>query len=180
MKAYNPKHLVTLFVAAIAVAFAGSASARGDHDGFHHVAWHGARATLTWTVDGASDIYSVDTPMDPPLRFVKMHFMGQTGMQVREADDFVVEKVVATTTTVPAGPPIPLPPGAIPSGRDTAGTGTTTTQTSYILLDETKSLASQGIVDGDTLRIREVPDDESAEMHHGHHFGWGEGHHHHH
>ncbi len=180
MRAYNLKHLVTSFVATVAVAFAGSAVAHGDHDGFHHVAWHGDRATLTWTVDGTTDVYSVDTPMDPPLRFVKMHFMAQTGMQVREADDFVVEKVVTTTTTtaVPAGPPIPLPPGAIPSGRDTAGT-TTTTQTSYVLLDQTKSLASQGIVDGDTLRIRDVPDDESTEMHHGHHFGWGEGHHHH-
>jgi len=175
MKTYNPKHLVTLFIAVFAVVSAGSAAAHGDRHGDRHVAWHGDRMTLTWTVDGASDLYTVDTPMNPPLRFVKMHFMAQTGMQVREADDFVVEKVV-TTTNVPAGPSIPLPPGALPSARDTSTS--TTPVTTYVLLDDSKSLADQGIVAGDTLRVREVPEDESTEHHHGHHRGWGEGHHH--
>lgn len=180
MKSLNPKYLVTLFVAAIAVAFAGSAAARGDHDGHHHVAWHGDRMNLTWTVDGATDVYTVDTPMNPPLRFVKKMFMAKTGMGVHESDDFVVEKKVVTTTTAAPGPSVPLPPGALPSGRDTGTTATTTTSVSYVLLDDTKSLADQGIVEGDTLRIREVPEDESTETHHGHHHGWGRHHHHHH
>jgi hypothetical protein len=176
MKAYNPKHLVTLFITAVAVAFAGPAAARGDHDGLHHASWHGARATLTWTVAGSTDTYSVDTPMNPPLRFVKMNFMAETGMKANRAEDFVVEKKVVTTTTGPAVPPGPLPPGALPSARDTA-TSTTTTTVTYQLLDDSKSLADQGIADGDTLRIRQVPGGASTDSHDGRHFGWGEGHH---
>lgn len=175
MKTLNPKHLVTLLIAAAAVVFAGPAAAHGDHDGHHHVAWHGDRMNLTWTVDGTTDMYTVDTPMDPPLRFVKKMFLAKTGMRAHESDDFVVEKKVVTTTTVSAGPSVPLPPGALPSGRDTATT-TTTTSVSYVLLDDAKNLASQGVVEGDTLRIRAVPEDESTESHHGHHH-WG--HHHH-
>lgn len=163
MKAYIPKHLITLFVAAVAVAFAGPAAAHGDH--------HGARLTLTWTVDGTNNSFTVDTPMNPPLRFVKMNFMAKTGMPVREADDYVVEKLIPATTA----PVNPLPPGVLSSGR---GTSTSAGNSpSYEQLDDTKSLADQGIVAGDTLVIKEVPDDESSEFHHGHHFGWGMGHH---
>lgn len=165
MKRYITKHLATLFIVISTISFVGAAAAHG-HRGGDSIA-------MTWLIDGSSQVYQVDAPVNPPLRFVKMHFMAKAGLPLREEDDYVVEKVVVTTNVPTRDPSIILPPGAITSPPVIPVTTTTT----YVPLDEDKSLKDLGIVAGDTLRLRNVPDDETGEV--GlRNFGWYERDHH--
>lgn len=142
MKRCIPKHLIKFVVIAFAVVFAGSAAAHGNR--------LGERITLTWTVDGTSDMFEVRAPVNPPLRAIKRYFVAKAGLGMRNARDYVVEKVVVTTNIPARDPSIVLPPGALPPMPPV------TPVTDYVLLDETMSLQELGIVDGDTLRLREV------------------------
>lgn len=154
MKHLLEKSLSSLFVVVFSVVFAGLALAHGDrHDG-----QRGERIAMTWLIDGTSKTFEVNAPVNPPLKAVKMHFMAKARLPVKHAEHYVVEKVVVTN--IPGRDPS-LPPDVI----QLPGAGTPVT--SYVLLDESKSLKELGMVSGDTLRIREVADHDLSMPHHG-------------
>jgi len=161
MKHHFVRNLFKLFIVVFSVAFAGLSIAHGHHDGDRH----GERIATTWLIADAINTYEVDAPVNPPLRIVKMRFMAHTGLPVKHAEHYIVEKVVTSTSTgtytrdpslSPPGTVIPPPPPA-------------TTVTSYVLLDDSMSLNELGIVAGDTLRIREMDNHDLSAPHHGHH-----------
>ena len=139
------KHLTRLFIIIFTMTFAGLSAA---HDG----EMHGARIATTWLIGDAINTYEVNAPLNPPLRYVKMRFMAHTGLPVKHAEHYIVEKVVTSTTSTYT--------------RDPSVPPTTVTTTSYVLLDDSMSLKELGIVDGDTLRISEMPDHDLSAPHH--------------
>ena len=78
--------------------------------------------------------------------------MARTGLPVKYADLFVVELLTTTTTNLPTRDPSCLPTATTPC----LPVFTPTTTTSFEMLDESLSLKDLGIVEGDTLRIRQV------------------------
>ena len=173
------KNLANLFVVIFTVAFTGLAAAHGDRDGDRH----GERVATTWLIGDAINTYDVDAPVNPPLLYVKKRFMAQTGLPVKHATHYIVEKVVSTSTTgtTYTRDPSLLPPGAVPPPP------VVTTTTSYMLLDDSMSLKELGIVAGDTLRIREMdnhdlsaPHDNRRHRSHEDHDGDDNDRHHHH
>jgi hypothetical protein len=186
----NLKHNIaklfsSLFIVIFSFAFTGLAAAHGDHDGDRHDGWHGNRhgdrIATTWMIADAINTFQVDAPVNPPLRYVKMRVMARTGLPVKYADLFVVELLTTTTTNLPTRDPSCLPTATTPC----LPVFTPTTTTSFEMLDESLSLKDLGIVEGDTLRIRQVaePDPSSTPHHHGHEFhadagDHGKGHHH--
>ena len=147
-------HISRLFVVIFSITFAGLSAAHGDHDGDRH----GERIATTWLIADAVNTFQVDAPANVPLGHVKMHVMARTGLPVKHAEHYLVEKVTTTTTNVPTRDPNCIPP-CLPVFAPV-------TTTDYVLLDDSMSLKDQGIVDGDTLRIREMPDHDLSAPHH--------------
>lgn len=176
MKHNHAIQISRLFIFLFSIAFAGMSAAHGDHDGDRH----GDRIATKWMIEDAINVYNVDAPANPPLSYVKKRFMARTGLPVRFADYYLVEKLTSTTTSVPTRDPNCLPP-CIPVFSPV-------TVTDYEPLDDSMSLKELGVVDGDTLRVRQMPDVDLSAVdphdrdfhghgrHHGdHHDG---GHHH--
>lgn len=163
------KHFTSLFIVVFSFAFTGLAAAHGDHDGDRH----GERIATTWLIADAINTFQVDAPVNPPLRYVKMRVMARTGLPVKHAEHYLVEKMVTTTGTgtytrdPSCLPTDPCPPILTP-----------VTTSSYVLLDESMSLKELGIVAGDTLRIREMPDHDLSAPHHGDMLGLNDHHDH--
>ena len=147
------KYLISTFIIVFSVSFAGLSAAHGDRDGDRH----GDRIATKWLIEDAVNVFDVDAPANPPLRYVKMRFMAHTGLPVKHAKHYVVEQVI--TTSLPPRDPSTLPPGVPP--LPPAGP-----VTSYVMLDDSMSLKELGIVDGDTLRIREIADQDLSAHHH--------------
>ena len=176
MRHNHAMQISRLFIFIFSIAFAGLAAAHGDHDGDRH----GDRIATTWLIEDAINTFQVDAPANPPLRYVKMHFMARTGLPVKFAEFYQVEKLTSTTTNAPTRDPNCLPP-CIP-------VFTPVTVTSYELLDDSMSLKELGVVDGDTLRVSLMPGVDLSAVdvqdrdhhHHGRHHGdHHDGDHHH-
>ncbi len=160
------KHLISTFIIVFSVSFAGLSVAHGDRNGDRH----GDRIATKWMIEDAINVFNVDAPANPPLAYVKKRFMAHTSLPVRHAEHYVVEQVV-TTTSLPPRDPSTLQPGMPP--LPPAGP-----VTSYVMLDESMSLKDLGIVDGDTLRIREIADHDLSAPHNERGFHARDRHHH--
>lgn len=162
------KYLISTFIIVFSVTFAGLSVAHGDRHGDRDGDRHGERIATNWMIEDAINVFNVDAPANPPLAYVKKRFMAHTGLPVRHAEHYVVEQIV--TTSLPPRDPSTLPPGVPPPPIVPV--------TTYVSLDDSMSLKELGIVDGDTLRIREMTDHDLSAPHNEHGFHSRDRHHH--